>query len=237
MPKIPPIILLSGPPCSGKGTLENLLRSHFPIWKTIATGDLLREIMATETSARADHIRHIMENGLPADADVVIGVVNDALDRLEREQCPGVIMDGVIRKPKEATAIIERGWTPDISVTLTIDNSEKTREILISRACGRLFHKPSGRIYHETFNPPKTPGLDDITGEPLTRRADDNRENYLSRLSWYETSVVPSLDIITQAIDKEGGINLAIPSAAPDTTPESIFNQVIEACHLLGITQ
>ena len=31
----------------------------------------------------------------------------------------------------------------------------------------RYIHEPSGRIYNLVFNPPKQPGLDDVTGEPL----------------------------------------------------------------------
>ena len=38
-------------------------------------------------------------------------------------------------------------------------------EILIKRVLGRLIHVPSGRIYHEIFNPPKNKMKDDITGE------------------------------------------------------------------------
>jgi len=29
--------------------------------------------------------------------------------------------------------------------------------------CGRLLHKPSGRTYHEEFNPPKVPMKDDVS--------------------------------------------------------------------------
>lgn len=43
--------------------------------------------------------------------------------------------------------------------------------LLVKRITGRLFHTPSGRSYHEVFNPPKKPMTDDITGQPLTRRS------------------------------------------------------------------
>jgi adenylate kinase len=50
-------------------------------------------------------------------------------------------------------------------VEFAIDES-----LLVKRITGRLFHIPSGRSYHETFNPPKRPMTDDVTGEPLIRR-------------------------------------------------------------------
>lgn len=38
----------------------------------------------------------------------------------------------------------------------------------------RWIHPGSGRIYNYSYNRPKVDGLDDVTGEPLVRRADDN---------------------------------------------------------------
>ena len=35
--------------------------------------------------------------------------------------------------------------------------------LLVSRICGRLIHKPSGRSYHVEFNPPKCPMTDDVS--------------------------------------------------------------------------
>ncbi len=38
----------------------------------------------------------------------------------------------------------------------------------------RWTHLPSGRVYNLSYNPPKVEGKDDITGEPLSKREDDN---------------------------------------------------------------
>lgn len=35
--------------------------------------------------------------------------------------------------------------------------------LLIQRISGRLIHVPSGRTYHEVFNPPKQPYIDDVS--------------------------------------------------------------------------
>jgi len=77
--------------------------------------------------------------------------------------------------------------------------------LLVKRITGRLFHTPSGRSYHEVFNPPKKPMTDDITGQPLTRRSgwltstikhhlkiifkDDNEEVLRERLKIYHNDV------------------------------------------------
>lgn len=41
------------------------------------------------------------------------------------------------------------------------------------------------------YNPPKVPGKDDITGEPLTKRADDNSEVFKKRLITYHKEIDP----------------------------------------------
>jgi hypothetical protein len=55
-------------------------------------------------------------------------------------------------------------------------------EVLIDRIENRWVHLPSGRIYNTTYNPPKTAGKDDVTGEDLIKRMDDNVEVFQRRL-------------------------------------------------------
>ena len=58
-------------------------------------------------------------------------------------------------------------------------------EILVERIEGRRIHKASGRSYHTKFNPPKVEGKDDITGEDLFQRPDDNADALKTRLKLY----------------------------------------------------
>ena len=46
-------------------------------------------------------------------------------------------------------------------------------------------HVASGRTYHVVFNPPKVEGKDDVTGEPLIQRDDDQEETVRKRLAVY----------------------------------------------------
>ena len=39
---------------------------------------------------------------------------------------------------------------------------------------GRYVHVASGRVYNLEYNPPKKAGFDDLTGEPLVKREDDD---------------------------------------------------------------
>ncbi|CAK7271679.1 Adenylate kinase 2 [Sporothrix epigloea] len=66
--------------------------------------------------------------------------------------------------------------------------------IIFARISGRWIHEPSGRVYNETFNAPQVPGRDDVTGEPLVRRADDSEAVYRARFDNFEKTSAPLLD-------------------------------------------
>ena len=61
----------------------------------------------------------------------------------------------------------------------------------VERVTGRWIHPASGRSYHEKFAPPRTPGVDDVTGEPLVKRKDDNADTLKSRLAAFHTQTQP----------------------------------------------
>ena len=67
-------------------------------------------------------------------------------------------------------------------------------EVLVERICGRWIHAASGRSYHEKFHPPKVPGVDDVTGEPLMQRKDDNAKTLTNRLVAFHAQTKPVVD-------------------------------------------
>ena len=70
---------------------------------------------------------------------------------------------------------------------------------------GRLIHPASGRSYHDKFAPPKVPGKDDVTGEPLIRRKDDNAETLKARLSAFHSQTKP-VNFLSKFGRKEPGL-------------------------------
>jgi len=72
------------------------------------------------------------------------------------------------------------------AIELQIDD-----ELLVARITGRLIHPASGRTYHKIFNPPKESMKDDVTGEPLIQRSDDNEATLRKRLSTYHQQTSP----------------------------------------------
>jgi len=104
------------------------------------------------------------------------------------------ILDGFPRTASQASQVDEL-----IPINLVINISTPV-EVILDRICNRWVHAPSGRVYNTTFNPPKVPGRDDITGEPLTRREDDDPEVWKTRLSAFEKTNMPLLE----HYDKQG---------------------------------
>ena len=66
-------------------------------------------------------------------------------------------------------------------------------DIILGRIADRWVHASSGRVYNIGFNKPKVPGKDDVTGEPLTRREDDNETTWRTRLKKFNETSDPLL--------------------------------------------
>jgi len=98
------------------------------------------------------------------------------------------ILDGFPRTATQAAQI--DNFIP-INLVVHLDTPAS---IIMDRICNRWVHAPSGRVYNTTFNPPKVEGKDDVTGEPLSRRADDSPEVWENRLKMFEKTSMPLLD-------------------------------------------
>lgn len=58
-----------------------------------------------------------------------------------------------------------------LSLVVNLDVPDR---VILDRISDRWVHPPSGRVYNLSYNRPKHDGLDDVTGEPLSKRPDDN---------------------------------------------------------------
>ena len=58
-------------------------------------------------------------------------------------------------------------------LTLVV-NLDVPDDTILSRISDRWVHLPSGRVYNMSYNRPQVDGHDDLTGEPLVKRPDDN---------------------------------------------------------------
>jgi len=181
--------IFMGAPGSGKGTQASKVAEDFKICH-LSTGDMLRAAVKAGTD-QGKKAKEVMEKGQLVSDDIVVGIISENLTG--NNLCKnGFILDGFPRTTVQAQKLDEiltkKGDTLKGVVSLNVKD-----EIVIERACGRLLHQPSGRIYHKKFSPPKRAGFDDVTGEPLTQRKDDTEEIMKTRLETYYKETNPVL--------------------------------------------
>ncbi|TFL11438.1 adenylate kinase [Pusillimonas caeni] len=178
-------LILLGPPGAGKGTQAAFITEKFGI-PQISTGDMLRAAVKAQTPLGLE-AKKIMDTGGLVSDDIIIGLVRD---RLEQPDCAnGYLFDGFPRTIPQADALKEANIGLDFVVEIVVPD-----ENIIERMSGRRVHPASGRSYHVAFNPPKTPDVDDLTGEPLVQRDDDREETVRHRLSVYQQQTRPLVD-------------------------------------------
>lgn len=171
-------IILLGAPGAGKGTQAQLIMHKYGI-PQISTGDMLRAAVkaGTELGLAA---KKIMDAGGLVSDELIIGLVKD---RIAQPDCAkGFLFDGFPRTIPQAEAMIAAGVNIDHVIEIQVADSE-----IIERLSGRRVHPASGRVYHVRYNPPKTAGKDDMTGEALVQRDDDKEETIKKRLDIYHT--------------------------------------------------
>ncbi|MDI1353108.1 MAG: adenylate kinase [bacterium] len=175
-------LMLLGGPGAGKGTQASRLIERYKI-PQISTGDMLRAAIA-QGSPLGLSAKKIMDMGGLVSDDIIIGLVKE---RLKNDDCKnGFLFDGFPRTLVQANALKQAGIDLDHVIELSVDDKE-----IIERISGRRIHQPSGRVYHVINHPPKTSGLDDVTGEPLIQRDDDKEETIRKRLEIYHSQTAP----------------------------------------------
>jgi adenylate kinase len=175
-------ILLLGQPGAGKGTQAQYLMAKFGI-PQISTGDMLRSAIRAGSPLGLDAKNYMDKGALVPDA-LVTELVKE---RIKASDCAqGFIMDGFPRTLPQADALRAAGVDLDFVIEIEVADAE-----ILRRMSGRRVHLASGRSYHVDFNPPKVAGQDDLTGEPLVQRADDNEATVKARLDVYHAQTQP----------------------------------------------
>ena len=199
-------IMLIGPPGGGKGTQAKFIEESLSI-PQISTGDMLRENVKNGTPLGKE-AKEFMNNGELVPYNVILNMMKKRL--LEDDCANGYILDGFPRTIPQAEGLTSLLSDIDQELDLVVLLDLKD-DIIVQRMGGRRVHPDSGRVYHIEYNPPKVDNKDDITGEDLIIRPDDQEDTVRKRLDVYHEQTAPLISYyneksILNKINAEGNI-------------------------------
>lgn len=212
-------IILLGPPGAGKGTQAAGLCEAYGI-PQISTGDMLRAAVkaGTELGLAA---KAVMDAGELVSDEIIIGLVQERIQAVDCKE--GFLFDGFPRTIAQADALRNANISIDAVVELQVADED-----IVARMAGRRVHPGSGRVYHLENAPPATPGVDDVTGEPLVQREDDRAETVRQRLAVYHEQTRPLVDYYQHlASETDGGTRYVAING--DGAIDAVRERIIQA--------
>lgn len=183
------VLILFGPPGSGKGTQGKILSQEFSI-PHIATGDIMREAVAKGTEL-GKKVKEYLDSGKLVPDEIVIGIIEERLRQDDTKN--GFILDGFPRTVPQAealTKLFEKLKIEDYKVVfIDVPDDE-----IVKRISGRRTCSSCSKVYNVYFDPPKKDGICDVCGGKLYIREDDAEEKVRKRLEVYRESTLPVLE-------------------------------------------
>lgn len=209
------VIILMGPPGSGKGTQADSLvkASKLP---HISTGDLFREFLKNAAkSPKALELQQYMDEGKLIPDGFIIELLKERTNQEDTQK--GYILDGFPRTLIQAEELDKLLSKEDRLIVINLDVPDET---IIKRVEGRLNCKACNQIYNRFFSPPLKEGLCDLCKEPLVQRGDDHEEAIKERLKIYKKETYP----LIQHYRKKGVLH----NIKADKSPKEVTTSVIE---------
>jgi adenylate kinase len=209
------IVILLGPPGSGKGTQAVKLAEALKI-PHISTGDLFRDNLKRQTELGAK-VKAYMEEGKLVPDSLVLDML---FQRVAAEDARnGYLLDGFPRTIPQAEALEEK--LKAFPHKLIVLNLEIADSAIVSRMSGRLSCPSCGRVYHKVTAPPQKEGCCDVCSGELIQRSDDREEVVLERLKIYHEQTKPLIGFYS----KRGELH----SVDATESPEAVYKSLLQA--------
>lgn len=185
-------IIFIAPPAAGKGTQAGLLKEEYNLYH-LSTGDLFREIAATDTELGRE-VKNKIDNGILIEDELTVRLLKEKISSLSGYN--GVIFDGFPRTINQANMLgellKEMNQNVDYVISLIIDKT-----VAMQRAVGRVTCTGCNSIFNiydeesvglkETMKCPKC-------GADLMHRDDDTEEKFNVRFDTYMEKTKPLVD-------------------------------------------
>ncbi|XP_058809056.1 GTP:AMP phosphotransferase AK3, mitochondrial isoform X2 [Phymastichus coffea] len=175
--------VILGAPGSGKGTISARIVDQFSVCH-LSSGDKLRQHIANRT-ALGQEVKKYLDSGSLVPDETMIALISEEIKAVGDRNW---LLDGFPRTLSQAEAL-QRIHPVSLVISMNVPDA-----VILERLKNRWVHLPSGRVYNIGFNDPKVKGLDDVTGEPLMQRSDDQPEIVQARLDQYAAKTRPVID-------------------------------------------
>ena len=181
-------ILLIGAPGVGKGSQATILSKTLNV-PHISLGDIFRANISAGTPLGMA-AKSYMDRGALVPDETTIEIVQD---RIRQDDCKnGFILDGFPRTIQQAEALDRMLQAMDLTMDAIV-NIELEDHVILERLTGRRVCEQCNQIYHISDKPPKTSGICDVCGTPLSIRKDDSHDVIARRLETYHSQTKPIL--------------------------------------------
>lgn len=181
------ILIIIGPPGSGKGTQANVLIERFNLYH-FETGKFSREL--TQINSR---IKKIVEKGELIPEDEMTRYVKESLEENE-SVLENILFDGYPRFPTQyedlKTWLGTKNSKIDKVIYLNVSDQEVIRRLSARRICEKC-----GEVYNLVTNPPKGENCDKCKG-PLIQRDDDKPDVIRTRLANFHVNTDPMMQLM-----------------------------------------
>lgn len=185
----PLVIIMIGPPGSGKGTQSSKIGASLGIPK-ISTGDILRAV-ASEKTLFAESIRNTISSGGLVSDEILATLIKSRLASSDCEN--GFILDGYPRNTEQA--IYLESLLSEAKYYIVVVEIDLPEDVLIKRVTGRFSCKLCGAIYNKYFRETKKKGVCDECGSlEFVYRSDDSEVVVTERLREYARQTLPVID-------------------------------------------
>lgn len=209
------ILVLLGPPGSGKGTLAKLLSSELNI-PHISTGDILREEVKLGTFL-GKKVKPFVEGGELVPDQIVLEVMTERIRKSDYQK--GFLLDGFPRTMPQALGLDDmlKSSSKSIDLVLKFDVSD---DCVLKRLGGRLICSVCGADFNLYTKPPQKDLICDFCGSQLYQRPDDTQEVILNRLKVYDQQILP----IEEYYNKQGKLRKVEGELDPDSILKNVLN-------------